>query len=195
MPDGPARAKDGSRGAPSRRIGGPRILRGSDHTHLEAGAAVKGDPKARAEALEAACEWDKAAALWDRLAARGDPDAGERGDRARRATAMIEELCDLADLAIGARDLEAACEPLKAASALAPDRHPRVKRVRRRWRVARAELLKKLAGVKGAPKVVYDSEPWERIFGIFGDQGSSAAARELSQVVNNMRIRLEYILE
>jgi protease-4 len=57
------------------------------------------------------------------------------------------------------------------------------------------ELAKKLANIKGKPRIISETDPWERIFSIFGEQTTKTSLTEFTETISNMRIRLEYMLE
>jgi protease IV len=57
------------------------------------------------------------------------------------------------------------------------------------------ELAAKLANIQGKPKILSDTQPWEKIFSLIGEQTGKTSLQEFTETVNNMRIRLEYILE
>ena len=57
------------------------------------------------------------------------------------------------------------------------------------------ELAKKLAGITGKPRIIRDGEPWDRLISFFGEQTARSPLGGFTDVVSNMRIRMEYMLE
>lgn len=57
------------------------------------------------------------------------------------------------------------------------------------------ELAKTLAKIKGTPRIINESAPWNKVFSMFGEQAGSSSLSEITEIIGSMKVRMEYMLE